>query len=126
MEKFSNEKTDQVDECDEELAKLKKRMEQVKRSNTYDRSELQQETLSLKSDIDTMQIQVNSANENNLERVLTQTQDALETLKARSKSEIDVMDKYQSCINQHAEIDKNYTEMKLSLDEQIAQLQAKL
>ena len=60
-----------------------------------------------------MQIQVNSANENNLERVLTQTQDALETLKARSKSEIDVMDKYQSCINQHAEIDKNYTEMKL-------------
>ena len=126
MEKFSNEKTDQVDECDEELAKLKKRMEQVKRSNTYDRSELQQETLSLKSDIDTMQIQVNSANENNLERVLTQTQDALETLKARSKSEIDVMDKYQSCINQHAEIDKNYTEMKLQLDEQIAQLQAKL
>ena len=67
-----------------------------------------------------MQIQVNSANGNNLERVLTQTQNALETLKARSKTEIDAMDKYQSCIHQHAKIDNNYTDMKLQLDEQIA------
>ena len=72
-----------------------------------------------------MQIQVNSANGNNLERVLTQTQNALETLKARSKTEIDAMDKYQSCIHQH-KIDNNYTDMKLQLDEQIAQLGAKL
>jgi hypothetical protein len=40
MERFHEEKSKQIDEVDEEMQKLKKKLEVVKRSNTLDRSEL--------------------------------------------------------------------------------------
>jgi chromosome segregation ATPase len=126
LQKFSDEKTAQGEEIDDELAKVKKKVDTVKRSATIDKSELQQELSQLRGEVDELQMQVNNTSDNSLEKVLTQTQEALETLKRKSKAEIDIMDKYQNTINRHGEIDRQYTQLKIQYDEEIAELTKKL
>ena len=84
-------------------------MDNIRRGITIDKSQLADELGSLQTDVEILQTQAKNTNQNQLEKVLTYTQEALDGLKKRSATESDIMEKYQYAIDRHNDIDKNYT-----------------
>ncbi len=126
MDKLSKEKARQAEELDKEVERLKEEISVTKAKYSKAKSEMQDQLLQLSTEVEILQKELQSKERNSsggtMENLLSFTQENLELLKRKSRTEADLLKQYQESNERLMEMDNKYTELKLKYERDLAEL----
>ena len=125
MQRMTAEKAKQSADLEAEVNRLKEEIEQTKQKYSKAKYELQDQMLQLSTEVDLLQKELQNkerdSGASSLEQLLLITQENIELLKKRSKTEAELLKQYQEASNRLTEVDRRYTEQKIKYDRELSE-----
>ena len=129
MQRMTAEKAKQAADLEAEVNRLKDEIEQTKQKYSKAKYDLQDQMLQLSTEVDLLQKELQNkerdSGASSLEQLLLITQENIELLKKRSKTEAELLKQYQEASNRLIEVDRRYTEQKMKYDRELSEAKRK-
>jgi myosin heavy subunit len=125
MQRMTTEKAKQSADLETEVNRLKEEIEQTKQKYSKAKYDLQDQMLQLTTEVDLLQKELQNkerdSGASSLEQLLLITQENIELLKKRSKTEAELLKQYQEASNRLVDVDRRYTEQKIKYDRELSE-----